>query len=457
MKIKDKPENFYLGTLSEEIPRRVKKYLGKYISGRWKLEYAGEKRFNNAVIIPAIGEFKNLRIQLTSLISADNKYFNKTIFIFIINNPASSVSDIKEDNKKSLSMLRNIMLGNRENKFVSEVIKSGLRVAVIDACTNGNELPENTAGVGHARKIGMDLALTVFDYNNNSKNILVCLDADCTVEKNYLTEIVDNFNRKNISAAVIKYRHSVSDDIEIQKAITCYEIFLYYYELGLKYAESPYAFHTVGSTIACDSESYIKVEGMNKKKAGEDFYFLEKLLKNSKVEKINTTEVHPAPRKSWRVPFGTGKRITRFLSRIQNEYILYNPESFYILKNWLAIFLYGTELDAGEYLEAAYKIDNKLGKFLEKENFISSFEKISSNSPGKEQRYKQKVRWFDGFRTLKLIHFLRDNGYPLVNMFDALDNLFGKIGISGPSRNGQDIPETDIQKEYLTILRQELI
>ncbi len=43
-----------------------------------------------------------------------------------------------------------------------------------------------------ARKIGMDLALTKFDYNSSAKSILICTDADCTVDSNYLS---DDFTR----------------------------------------------------------------------------------------------------------------------------------------------------------------------------------------------------------------------------------------------------------------------
>ncbi|HSR18923.1 MAG TPA: hypothetical protein VLM39_12595, partial [Ignavibacteriaceae bacterium] len=67
---------------------------------------------------------------------------------------------------------------------------------------------------------------------------------------------------------------------------------------------------------------------------------------------------------------------------------------------------------------------------------------------------RQKFRWFDGFRTLKLIHYLRDHGYPMINMFDALDTFLEWINFKNkPLRTKQIIPPLDIQKEYLEILR----
>ena len=47
-------------------------------------------------------------------------------------------------------------------------------------------MPHKIGGVGLARKIGMDEALKIFNYNSTSKKILICLDADCTVASNYL-------------------------------------------------------------------------------------------------------------------------------------------------------------------------------------------------------------------------------------------------------------------------------
>ena len=47
----------------------------------------------------------------------------------------------------------------------------------------------------------------------------------------------------------------------------------------MKYARSPYAFHTIGSTMAVSANHYAKVRGFPKREAGEDFYLLNKLAK----------------------------------------------------------------------------------------------------------------------------------------------------------------------------------
>lgn len=436
-----------------KFPENIERYLKKYSVPGWEISPNINKRFNNIIVIPAICEFENIKSVLASIIKNDPKYFPDTLLLFVINNLVVSEDKIKRDNLNSLVFLQDIIDGKNGDELSSKIISSGLNLGFVDASSNGKELPENNGGVGLARKIGMDLALTVFNYSTQDKKILICTDADCIFDINYLTEIVHNFNTRNLSAAVVNYRHDISGNDESVEAIVCYEYYLRYYILFLRYAGSPFAFHTIGSTMCCDHEYYIKVEGMNKKKAAEDFYFLEKLAKQVKVDKISTTTVYPSGRGSWRVPFGTGQRVNRFLSKEQDEYQLYNPENFEILKKWISVLSHNSDL-ISYYLDAAEKIHPMLYKFLIKQEFDRAFSKILNKTTDEKQLNNQKKFWFDGFRTLKLIHFLRDNVHPNINTFDAVDILFEKLNIShNIKRSTKAIPELQVRKEYLELLR----
>ncbi|MBZ0199886.1 MAG: hypothetical protein K8H86_08460, partial [Ignavibacteriaceae bacterium] len=217
---------------------------------------------------------------------------------------------------------------------------------------------------------------------------------------------------------------------------------------------SYFAFHTIGSSMACTAESYIKIEGMNKRKAAEDFYFLEKLAKNFNIALVNDAVVYPSPRGSWRVPFGTGQRVNRYFAGAHNEYLLYSPRSFEVLKDWQNLFFYGRVLNAAEYITSAKEINVELYKFLIANDFQTAFEKILENSKTDEQIKMQKLKWFDGFRTLKLVHHLRDNAHPNEFMFTALDDMFSKLGLRSIKRNeGDVVPNIDIQIKYLNELR----
>lgn len=410
-------------------PKIVQNYLRKFGFDKWQVEVSTTKLYENIFVIPAIDEFENIQTLLKSLLNNSNKYFLSTLFLFVINNLKSSSQKVKDENQKSISFLRSIMKGKIENNLSNEVRNSELNIALVDASSHNLELPEKDGGVGLARKIGMDLALTLFDYESTKKKILFCLDADCIVEKNYLETMIEETNKKIISAGYVEYEHLMPEDDEEKKAIILYELFLRYYVLGLKYANSPFAFDTIGSTMFCDFEHYVKIGGMNKKKAAEDFYFLEKLAKVTRIQKINSTKIYPSSRKSWRVPFGTGQRISRYFQKTHNEYLLYEPESFVILKKWLNEFINGRILSSEEYLSIANSIHPELKKFLLIQSFDIAWNKIVNETKNSEQIQKQKQFWFDGFRTLKLIHHLRDNSFPMINTFVAIEKLFSLLNV----------------------------
>ena len=123
-----------------------------------------------------------------------------------------------------------------------------------------------------------------------------------------------HFSRGKAQTGIVAYEHQMpSDDIE-QAAICSYEIFLRYWVLGLQYARSPYAFHSIGSTIVTTADGYLAVRGMNRREAGEDFYFLNKLAKTGPIRQIRETVVYPSARISRRVPFGTGAAVEKIVS-----------------------------------------------------------------------------------------------------------------------------------------------
>ncbi len=437
-------------------PELVEAYLKRQSPNPWKLEWIEKRGINNVIVVPAIAEFENMETLLTSLVNNKPDYFSSTLVIFVINNKSVVNKEVKESNTKSLRLLRSIIQQKDiDNSIIRKARDSGLSIALIDASSKGKELSQKASGVGFARKIGLDFTLIAFDYSIKKKKIMIWLDADCKVDEDYLCKVVDEFNNKNLSAATINFSHDVSGTGELTKAIIPYEIFLRYYVLGLKYAKSPYAFHTIGSTIAVDHNAYIKAGGMNKKKAAEDFYFLQKVAKNYEIKKIISTTVYPSSRHSWRVPFGTGRSVTRILSNTRNEFLLYDPVVFDVLKNWLKIFNDNNINDTKHLVNEAGKISQELKTFLLQRKFPEQWDRILKNSKNSKQLQYQKQNWFDGYKTLKLIHHLRDSVYPVINMFEAVDKLFLNIGMNViKKRECESIPELAVQKEYLYKLRE---
>lgn len=429
-------------TFRNNLPESVSSYLEKYGSEKWFYRINQHRLYDNIIIVPAISEYENIQKLLYSLQQNEGKYFDNTLILFVINNSESASEEIKKENRLTISFL---------NTFW---IEGGINTGFIDASTDNYSLPDKDGGVGLARKIGMDLSLRLFNYESSRNKLLICLDADCLVEKNYLSTIVDTFNNHNIKAAVVDYEHLLPENNFDKSAIISYEIFLRYYVLGLKYAGSPFAFHSIGSTIVCDYESYIKIGGMNKRKAAEDFYFLEKLAKRNRIITITGTKVYPSSRGSWRVPFGTGQRINRFKAGTHNEYELFDPEVFEILKRWFSLFNSELILSGSEYLSDAEQINPELAQFLNQNNFDLQWNRILNSTKSEAQIQKQKNIWFDGFKTMKLVHFLRDSTIPNINMFDALDLFFDRININLNILRKEEIPPVEIQIQYLHKLRE---
>lgn len=421
------------------LPKQITSYLNKFSFSKWELAKNEEKLYDNIIVIPSLAEFEKISSCLNSIEKNDKRILGKTLIIIVINNSEKALSEIIENNKKTFQLLSNY--------------SGKLNINFVDAFSKGNAIPKKLAGVGFARKIGIDLALSKFDYQSTAKKILFWLDADCEVEPNYLEVVTHKFNSLNLNSAVIEYEHKINDDEPEAQAIICYETFLRYFRLALIYANSHYDYHAIGSTITCSVDAYIKAGGMNTKQAGEDFYFLEKLAKQNKIETIKDTSVYPSARKSWRVPFGTGQRINRYLKNIQDEYLVYNPSSFEILKNWIEFYNSDIAIDTDTILKQSKKICKELYIFLIEQNFEKSWNKILRNAVSTEEIRKQKIFWFDAFRTMKLIHYLRDNLYPNINVYEALNYFSEKIKLNYNFEIDLLKKDYQLQKQVLITLR----
>ncbi len=272
-------------------------------------------------------------------------------------------------------------------------------------------LPKKHAGVGLARKIGMDEAVNRFDKIDKQNGVIVCLDADCKVASNYFQAIEHHFQMETKTpGCAIQYQHPLEGDEYTDlhySGIINYELFLRYYNLGLIYAGFPYGYHTVGSSMAVRSLTYQKQGGMNKRKAGEDFYFLHKIISLGGFTELNTTCVFPSPRTSDRVPFGTGKAMHDFLnSDNYTQYPTYDVKVFDILKSLIddLLLIYESN-DYKSKREVLNQFNNSIA-------FHDKVNEIKNNTTDFKSFKKRFFQFFDAFKVLKFVHFARDNGYP---------------------------------------------
>ena len=439
--------------MNKYFPNSVTKYLSKNLRSVWELEWNETPGIHTVIVVPAICEYENIKNLLLSLSENSKSGFENSIIIFVINQKSSSNQEVKSDNQLSLEFLRALIKKIPFDSIQKKIIESGINIGLVDASTDAKGFSDREAGVGLARKIGMDLALEVFDYKVTSKKILISLDADCLVEENYLEEIQKYFFQNNYSAAVIDFEHIVADDEQIETGILSYEIFLRHYVAGLLFAKSPFAFHTIGSTIVCDHEVYIKVGGMNTRNAAEDFYFLQKLAKNFKVQRITTTKVKPYSRESWRVPFGTGRSMTDFLAKGKKIFV-FDPNVYIILKEWLSLFNSDYSLNPDLILNESKKIHPELYNFLKTRGFKENWSKILRNSKSSKQIDYQRINWFDALETLKLVHHLRDSSSPMQDIKTGVENLFKVVQHSVKfDRRSEISNQIQLLKFYLSELK----
>lgn len=362
------------------------------LPGPWTIEGCPEGDFAAAVVIPALAEGESLWTTLAALAENPCEYLARTLILVVVNHSEEAEASIRAANLADLRRLR-------------EWPASPLRLAWVDAAGPGREFPAKNAGVGLARKLGFDLALTRL-VTGSGRPFLVSLDADTLVRPDYLPALFRHFAISEAGGAVLPFAHQPGRDAAEERAIERYELYLRHYVLGLELAGSPYAFHAVGSALASRADAYIKVGGMNRRSAGEDFYFLQQLAKTSGVAPVAGTLVRPSPRPSGRTPFGTGRCVARLLAGEESAVTFYEPRAFRVLGQWLALVADQGQSSGVVLLAMARQFSEELATYLESLNFVSTWERLRRNHPRPEALLKAFHDWFDGLASLRLIHAL---------------------------------------------------
>ncbi|MEP2026859.1 MAG: family 2 glycosyl transferase, partial [Reichenbachiella sp.] len=252
---------------------------------------------------------------------------------------------------------------------------------------------------------------------------------DSICEANLLVEVEKLFkDQPKTPGCSIHFEHPLEGSLEseVYEGILNYELHLRYYVDGLKYAGFPYAFQTIGSSMAVRSSAYQKQGGMNRRKAGEDFYFLHKIIPLGNFKELNVTKIIPSPRRSDRVPFGTGRAIGTWLDEGKSELLSYDPQIFEELKVFFSSVngLY----QLAEVEQVWQDFSNSIQQFIPFEEFKNQIQEFNSQANSLATFQKRFYQWFDGFKALKFVHFARDEFYPNVLISDAVEWLFETLG-----------------------------
>jgi hypothetical protein len=397
--------------------------LGKYLrtraaGGPWELEGCARGGFAGAVVIPALAEEASLFATLASLAANPAPQLSRCLILVVVNHRASAPAAEQADNRRLLQRLR-------RGEAPPE-----LALAWVDASSPGRELPEKD-GVGLARKLGLDLALSRLDWS--TAPFLACLDADTLVEPTYLAALQSHFARAAAGGAVLPFRHQEPADPAQRLAIEQYELFLRTHQLGLALAGSPYAYISIGSALACRAQAYLRCGGMNRRCAGEDFYFLQQLAKTCGLAQLQGTCVHPSARPSRRTPFGTGRSVERLLAEGSGALLGYPPQAYRLLGDWLQLVARELEAGAEVLLQQAQALHPDLASFLRQSGWERIWPQLARNHPRPRARLAAFHGWFDALKTVQLIHRLCAGPWPRQSLQEVLPDLLAWAGRDSPA------------------------
>jgi hypothetical protein len=400
------------------LPRPVHDYLRKRAAtAPWHIEGTARRNYRGAIVIPALAESESLFATLDSLQSGPAALRDEFLLLVVVNHRRNASASEVTDNLCTL----------RKLATAAETLP---HLGWVDAASPGRELPDKTGGVGLARKIGLDMALQRLDWAQTP--ILANLDADTLVRADYLTALCAHFANSQPGAAVVPFCHRPADDPQQQRGIDAYELYQRGHVLGLQLAGSPYAFHTVGSTMACRALDYVRAGGMNRRQAGEDFYFLQQLAKITGVRRVPGTVVYPSARFSRRTPFGTGRSVAQLAADTAPPRLYYDPRCYAVLNDWLRLAAQDTRENPAELLVRAAGIHEQLVEFLRLEGIEAVWPRLYRNHRDQSNRLAALHGWFDGLKSTRLIHHLTRTVWPRQTAARALPPLMLRAGYPAP-------------------------
>ncbi len=385
-------------------------FAQKYLSKKGKeplINLPPEKGTGIIVVIPCFNE-PDVLLTLISLTSCVAPSFPVEVLI-VINHSEIEANDIKNFNKETKRKIQNWIFETRIKNITFFVI-------------GPVELPKKWAGAGLARKTGMDEAVLRFDTLGNPRGLIVSLDADTLVAKNYFVEIEKHFikNPKDVGAT-ISFQHQITNlSGKHLEGIQLYEKYLAYYKNAIQYTGYPYSMFTVGSAFVVTAEAYVRRGGMNRRQAGEDFYFLQNLAQLGSIGEIISTTVYPSARLSDRVPFGTGPILQKWMNNEEDLRKTYNVNAFKDLKSFFDKLPELYEISEDNYRTLLLKLPKTVFEFLDFDNFWDELNEVNQNSSNFDNFRKRFFQKFNAFKILKYLNFAHENFYQKENLEEQL-------------------------------------
>ncbi len=377
-------------------------YLRKHQVVPAQIEHPASERLGLVVVIPCHNE-PDLLTTLADLWACERPACDVEVLI-VINGAEADPDAVRTCNRTTRAEALAWIRRHRDPQLMFHVLYFP-------------DLARRHAGVGLARKLGMDEAVARFHLTGNPQGIIASLDADCRCQPNYLMSLCKHFeSHPGSPGCAVFFEHPLDDvpDPRLRLGVARYELYLRYYVHGLRYAGFPHAYHTIGSCMAVRTRVYEKRGGMNRRQAGEDFYFLHKIIPLGGFTELTDTTVRPSARPSHRVPFGTGKALARMLESGKREYLVYAPGVFSDLKTLferLRLLYDGVAYPQG--------LAPSVRAFLRESGFPGRLAEIRANTASPATFTTRFWHWFNAFRILKFVHHATTSTHPRVPVVAA--------------------------------------
>lgn len=382
---------------------QIKKYCSAYAEHFEQLAEVNKSDY--VLVVPCFSEEVSFFKNVESLL---RKTKEKVCVIVVVNAPDNAAPADVQKNRALMSFLKKTLPLSLSAGSYSVYNAGHHQVCVVDKTTI--PLPHKF-GVGLARKIGCDFAMQLFALKKIKTQAVYISDADVVFPEDYFSRVYP----KSVDAAwIFPFTHTRDVNPVLAKGISDYETFLQSYVDGLKRAGSPYAFHTIGSTMVIHPEAYAKVRGFPKRAAAEDFYMLNKLAKVGNINQLSGAPLVLQGRLSHRVPFGTGHAMHKVLDG--KKYGAYKASAFDYLTVWLRAIAQ-LQIDTTQEQLLSFVRQCCIDKGLESVHLIKQLEAMKAfelfaqaKSQVKDasglQRYMHT--WFDGFKTMKFIRVFNE-------------------------------------------------
>ena len=416
------------------LDRQIHPMLRKILASDGSFERGSSLRSERhvAVCIPIRNEypyfFKTVRSLYMSIL--ESRLFLENNFVPVslvccVNAREDDGVEVRENNRQLIRELQRLQKTEfHDNDFFS--------MHILDCSRDGFYFSEND-GVGLARKLALDYALA------SGAEIVASLDADCLVSTNYvfcLQKFYEAYKNKTAWAVTgFSHQRNESTSSEHKNAMDEYERYLFEHSRFLYEAGSPYYPVALGPTIVATSEAYVQCGGMNTKVAGEDFYFLQSLIKLD-LKKRNddyvflACRVFPSERLSDRVLFGTGTALQEIMAGEKKGYsedkyqtvaqffsMFYATlDAFYADRDALGTDVRGnapSKKDVSTLLDFETSVATSLENvhaFLLEDSFWNDWKKIvKTHWRRRENLTKAFFERFDGLKTIRLFNWLSEH------------------------------------------------